>query len=170
MPMNSVHTLLNAYYEALYGLLEARKPALSARILALLEEEISRLQVPGLSAEQHAAYRETCLAFLDERIETYNPFGIHYTFDNLKSREAVELEMQLSWYDQAAEFDSLIETIRRKTKEESADDQLGELAAEVIREVGAFPDASIRSAYEAQPALYKMPDYVVACAIEEMIR
>jgi hypothetical protein len=35
--------------------------------------------------------------------------------------------------------------------------------------VGAFPDKSIISAYEADPALGKLPDYVVARAIEEII-
>jgi len=36
-------------------------------------------------------------------------------------------------------------------------------------DVGAFPDKSIILAYEADPALGKLPDYVVARSIEEII-
>jgi len=43
------------------------------------------------------------------------------------------------------------------------------LADELIKDVGAFPDKSIISAYKASPALSKLPDYVVATAIEEII-
>ncbi len=168
--MDPSNTLLNAYYEALYELLEAKRAILLTRIIQLLEEEISRLRIQPLAEEPYAAYRETCLAFLDERIETYNPFGIQYTFDNLRAPEALQLEMQLDWYDKTAEFDALMEVIRGKVKEGMAEEKTGQSAREVIREVGAFPDASIISAYEAEPALHKMPDYVVARAIEEMIR
>jgi len=36
------------------------------------------------------------------------------------------------------------------------------LAEELIEQVGAFPDNSIIAAYEAEPALQKLPDYLVA--------
>jgi hypothetical protein len=45
-----------------------------------------------------------------------------------------------------------------------------ELAGELIKEVGAFPDGSIISTYEVKPAPGKLPDYIVARAIEETIR
>jgi len=43
------------------------------------------------------------------------------------------------------------------------------LAAELITQVGAFPDKSIIAGYEAKPGLRKLPDYIVARAIEEII-
>jgi hypothetical protein len=44
------------------------------------------------------------------------------------------------------------------------------MAGDVIGQVGAFPDNTIISAFEAEPALAKLPDYVVAQAIEETNR
>jgi hypothetical protein len=49
------------------------------------------------------------------------------------------------------------------------EENMRRLADELIRKVGAFPDRSIIPAYEAEPALGKLPDYVVARAIEETL-
>jgi hypothetical protein len=50
-----------------------------------------------------------------------------------------------------------------------SDGQLREAAGALIRKMGAYPDRSIIAAYEASPATRKLPDYVVARAIEEII-
>ncbi len=50
------------------------------------------------------------------------------------------------------------------------DEKMYRLADELIKKLGAYPDKSIISAYEAKPALGKLPDYIVARAIEEIIR
>jgi len=168
--MNPTSMLLNAYYEALHELLEAKKTLLSTRIQELLKEEISRLGIVQLTDERIAAYQEACLAFLDERLETYNPLGIQYTFDNLRTPEAVQFELQLDWYDGTAEFETLMEAIRGKVRDGMSEEILRQLAGELIREMGAFPDNSILSAYATGPSSHKLPDYVVARAIEEMIR
>ena len=57
-----------------------------------------------------------------------------------------------------------------RSKAEALDEQtVSERAKELVREAGAFPDRSIVSAYQGQPALGKLPDYIVARAIESII-
>jgi len=167
--MSETSILLKAYYEALYERLEARKGLLAARIEKLLAEEIAVRGYEGFDQEKYAAYRDACLAFVDERIEAYNPIGIQYLFDRSRAKEAFKLELQLNWYDSRNEFQILVETARRKAVGELTDDQLRSLAEEIIAEVGVFPDRSIISAYEEKPSLNKLPDYIVARTIEEVI-
>ena len=167
--MNEANLLLKAYYEALYEQLEANKELLATRIEKLLKEEIVKREFGNFDEEKYTAYRDACLAFVDERLETYNPVGIQYTFDRIRAQEAVELELQLNWYDSHAEFEALMEAARAKAEVGMTEERMRQLAEELIKEVGAFPDRSIISAYEAEPAIGKLPDYVVARAIEETI-
>ncbi|MHC4625006.1 MAG: hypothetical protein ACYS4W_14010, partial [Planctomycetota bacterium] len=83
---------------------------------------------------------------------------------------AAKLQFQLDWYDSQAEFHTLVEVARDKSRQPDSEQRLTELAKELMGELGAFPDASIISGYEAGPALGKLPDYIVARAIEEIIR
>jgi hypothetical protein len=168
--MSGTKLLLNAYYEALHEQLEAKKELLLTRIKKLLRGEIAKRRFEDFDEDKYAAYYDACAAFVDERIETYNPIGIQYTFEHSRRQEAFELELQLDWYDSGAEFEALTEAARAKAEAEMTGERLSELADELIREVGAFPDGSIISAYEARPGLGKLPDYVVARAIEEVIR
>jgi DNA-binding Lrp family transcriptional regulator len=168
--MNEANLLLKAYYEALYEQLEANKELLATRIERLLKEEIVKREFKNFDEEKYTAYRDACLAFVDERLETYNPVGIQYTFDRIRAQEAAELELQLNWYDSQAEFEALLEAVRAKAEAGMTEERMRELADELIKEVGAFPDSSIISAYEAEPALGKLPDYIVARAIEETTR
>ena len=162
--------LLNAYYEVLYERLEAKKAHLTERIEKLLRAEIENRGFGNFDEGKYAAYREACLAFVDERLETYNPIGIQYTLDLHRRREAARLELQLDWYDSRAEFEALRRAARARAEQPSSEDRLPELAEELIKEAGAFPDKSIISTYEAGPALTRLPDYIVARAIEELIR
>jgi len=168
--MNETKLLLNAYYETLHEQLEAKKDVLATRIEQLLAEEIANREFENFNEDKFTAYRDACLAFVDERIETYNPIGIQYTFERIRSQEAMELELQLNWYDSRAEFENLVQTAHSKAETGLMEQSLQVLADELIKQVGAFPDTSIISAYEAEPALGKLPDYVVARAIEEIIR
>jgi hypothetical protein len=168
--MNETNLLLKAYYEVLYEQLEANKELLATRIEKLLKEEIVKYGFGDFDEEKYTAYRDTCLAFVDERMETYNPIGVQYTFDRIRTQEAIELELQLNWYDSQAEFEALMEAASAKAEVGMTEERMRRLADELIKEVGAFPDRSIISAYEAEPALGKLPDYVVARAIEEIIR
>ena len=102
--MSETSLLLKAYYEALYERLQANKELLSKRIDELLVEEITERGFEDFDEAKYAAYKDACLAFVDERIELYNPFGIQYTFDRTRAKEAFELELQLDWYDSRAEF------------------------------------------------------------------
>jgi hypothetical protein len=167
--MNETDLLLNAYYETLYERLGAGRTILAEKIEHLLSGEITKLSFEKLDEEKYGAYRDACLAFMEERIEGYNPFGIQYTFDPAARQRSFELELQLNWYDSTDEFEQLLEAVRLKTESEINEQQLQPLADELIKEVGAFPDKSIISAYEAEPALNKLPDYIVALAIEETI-
>jgi len=167
--MSGTSLLLKAYYEALYERLQANKELLAKRIDELLVEEVAERGFENFDEAKYAAYKDACLAFVDERIELYDPFGIQYTFDRTRAKEAFELELQLDWYDSRAEFEALVEAARDKVKEGVTQERLQPLADELIKELGAFPDKSIISSYEAEPGLIKLPDYVVARTIEEII-
>jgi len=122
--MSEASVLLKAYYEALYERLEAQKEVLSAKIDGFLAEEIEKRRFEGLDEEKYKAYRDACLAFIDERIEAYNPIGIQYIYDRCSSNEVIELELQLNWYDSTNEFRSLVETARNKARENLTEEQL----------------------------------------------
>lgn len=160
---------MKAYYEALYERLQANKELLAKRIDELLVEEVAERGFEDFDEAKYAAYKDACLAFVDERIELYNPFGIQYTFDRTRAKEAFELELQLDWYDSRAEFEALVEAARDKVKTGVTEERLRLLADELIEELGAFPDKSIISSYEDEPGLRKLPDYVVARTVEEII-
>jgi hypothetical protein len=168
--MNEAKLLLNAYYEVLHELLEVRKDLLTSKAEELLREEVANRWQSVFDDDKYAAYREACMAFVEERIETYNPIGIQYTFERIRAREVVELELQLDWYDSKAEFEALMEAIYAKAEAGVTDETMQELTEELITKVGAFPNRSIISAYEAEPVLGKLPDYVVSRAIEETIK
>jgi len=168
--MNETNLLLKAYYEALYERLQANKELLIAKAEQLLTQEIEESGFEDFDEDKYAAYKEACLAFVDERIETYNPFGIQYTFDQTRVKEAFELELQLDWYDSRAEFENLVRAARKKTRAGEVEERLDLLAEELIKELGAFPDKSIISAYKAEPGLRKLPDYIVARTIEEIVK
>jgi hypothetical protein len=167
--MSETSVLLKAYYEALYDRLEARKDILAGRIDEVLSEESALRGFGDFDREKFTAYRDACLAFVDERIELYNPIGIQYVYDRSRARDAFELELQLNWYDSRAEFEALVEAARGKAESDVTPERLRLLAEELIKAVGAFPDRSIIAAYEAKPGLNKLPDYVVARVIEEAI-
>ena len=167
--MSETSVLLKAYYEALYERLEAQKEVLTEKIDGLLAEEIRKRGFEGFDEGKYKAYRDACLAFIDERIEAYNPFGIQYLYDRISAKEVMELELQLNWYDSRNEFRVLVETVSNKAAEDLTEDQLRSLAEEIITEVGVFPDRSIISAYEEKPSLNKLPDYIVARTIESFI-
>ena len=167
--MEQTKVLLNAYYEALYERLEAGVEPLKTTIERLLPGELAKHEFPDIDQDKYNAYLDACLAFLDERLEAYNPIGLQYTFDRAQSRQAAELELQLDWYDSRAEFETLAKAAREKSQTFMAEQKLNELAAELIEQFGAFPDKSIISAYEARPALAKLPDYIVARAIEQTL-
>lgn len=167
--MTGTNLLLKAYYEALYERLQANTELLVRKIEELLAKEVLDRGFEDFDNEKYAAYIEACLAFVDERIETYNPFGIQYTFDQTRSREAFELELQLDWYDSREEYENLVRSARSKAQADDVEERLGALAEELIKELGAFPDKSIISAYKAEPCLRKLPDYIVARTIEEIV-
>ena len=167
--MSETKLLLNAYYEALHDRLQANKDLLTAKIEKLLQAEFENRNFGSINQEKYNAYRDACLAFIDERIEMYNPIGIQYTFNSTGRRQAFELELQLNFYDSRAEFEALVEAAKSKIQPDMGEQKLRELADELINNVGAFPDKSIISAYEAGPALSKLPDYITARTIEEIV-
>ena len=167
--MNPTNLLLKAYYEALYELLVAHRDSLADRINAVLDEEIRSGGYDDFNDEKFTSYSEACMAFIDERIEMYNPFGIQYLYDQSRVKEAFELELQLNWYDSRAEFEALVEAARSKAALLIGRENFEQQAKELIKDAGAFPDKSIISAYHIKPALNKLPDYVVARVIEEII-
>ncbi len=166
--MNETKLLLNTYYEILHNRLVEHRDLLSEKIEKLLEAEFANSNFGNVDQKKFEAYRDACLAFIDERIEMYNPIGIQYTFDSDRRKQAFELELQLNFYDGLAEFKALVEAAQTKLHTRTDQQQLQELADELIKDLGAFPDKSIIDAYQACPALGKLPDYIVARAIEEL--
>jgi hypothetical protein len=167
--MNESNLLLKAYYEVLYERLLENRGILLVRMEEMLTNEIEKRGFEGLTEEKYAAYKDACTAFIDERIETYNPFGIQYTFDRTRAKDAFKLELQLDWYDSRAEFKALTKAAKDMAESNPTDERLKLLAEELIKEAGAFPDKSIISAYETEPGLRKLPDYIVARTIEEIL-
>lgn len=161
--------LLKAYYERLYERLEESRARVVGRIDELLRTELEKRGFADPDGEKWTAYHQACLAFVDERAEGYNPFGIQYTFDRVRSREAAELEFQLNWYDSREEFELLVAMALALADHAVPDTDLPALADELIRRAGAFPDNSIIDAYLAEPSLQKLPDYIVALAIEDVV-
>ncbi len=167
--MNAVRVLLRAYYERLHERMDAAGAQLAARVDELLPAEIEAQAFGPMPPEKVEAYREACLAFIAERLETYNPIGIQYTFSGGTTQRAAELEFQLNWYDSRPEFERLVATARSLAAEGVSDEELPQLADRLIRRVGAFPDRSIIAAYRQGPALQKLPDYIVSVAIEQVV-
>jgi hypothetical protein len=167
--MTPAQLVLKAYYERLYDRMAARRADLLSRMEELLPAEVQKRGFPDMDEEKLTAYREACVAFVDERLEAYNPIGIQYTFGPVSSRLAAELEFELNWYNSRPEFADLVAAARSLAGTGVPDDTLPSLADELIRQVGAFPDRSILETYAAEPALQKLPDYIVACVIEEII-
>jgi hypothetical protein len=168
--MSSISILLKAYYERLYEKLQGARDILVAHVEKVLTDEIMKRGFEDFTEDKYAAYREASIAFIDERIEAYNPTGVQYTFDNANRRLARELELQLDWYDSRSEFAELLGLVREKAEPEMDEKRVRQLADQIIKEFGVFPDRSIIAAYEAKPELFKLPDYAVARAIESVVR
>jgi len=165
--MESKRLIFNAYYEFLYNTLLERRERISDTIKNLLPAELSHFG--PYSSDNFDAYFDACLAFLDERLEMYNPFGVQYTFDNLHSAFAKKLELQLSWFDSSREFEDLEgavdEILALGFDENKLDDYVGRL---VLR-FGAYPDRSIIDSFRLNPAARKLPDFLLAQSIEQVI-
>lgn len=167
--MDEVGLLLKAYWEQLHDRLVESRGLLSAKIDTLLRSEIDKREFPGFDKHRYAAYQEASLAFLEERIEAYNPVGLQYLFDPDRRREAAELEFGLDWFSGREEFERLLDAAACKAGPGLTDEQLRQSAGELIREMGAYPNRSIIAGYEAAPTSQKLADYIVARAIEEII-
>jgi len=168
--MDMTKLLLNAYYEALYERIQSKRELLKQRISGLVCKELERLGFGDLGSAKIDAYREACVAFLEERAESYNPVGYQYIYSSSGRKRASELQSQLDWYNSGQEFARLVDSARQKAESELVNERMDELAEELIEEFGAFPDSSIISGYESEPVLSKLPDYVVSRAIEELLR
>ena len=167
--MSPTTILLRAYYETLHNFLVENKGPIEAAINKVAATELKTLNPADFNTDKFDAYRDAAVAFLEERIETYNPIGIQYTLDRIPTALARQLELQLNWFDSTDEFEQLKQAAAELAEPAMSNDRLKELANELIRRSGAFPDKSIISAYHTDPTLQKLPDYALARAIEELI-
>jgi len=167
--MSETSILLKAYYEALYERLQTHREGLAVRIDELLAGEVAARGFGDFGPEKFDAYKDACMAFGVVRAEAFNTIGIQYLYDRDRAASAFELELQLDWYDSRAEFAALVRAAREKAEPDATESRLRGLAEELIEQVGAFPDKSIIAGYEAGPDLKKLPDYIVARTIEEII-
>ncbi len=160
---------MRAYGELVYDLLESYRDGLVKRAEELLFEEVEVRGFEDFDSEKYEAYREACIAFIDERTESFNPIGIQFTFEHVREKEVAKLEMQLNWYDSRAEFEALILAAHELADGVITDDNMAVLARELVEGHGVFPDKSIIATYERKPALNRLPDYIVARSIEELV-
>jgi hypothetical protein len=167
--MDNVALLVKAYYETLYNMLETNRQLLIKTVEDVLTEELIAGGYEPFDKEKFSAYLEAAVAFIDERIELYNPFGMQYLYDRSGTESAFEMEMKLNWYDSGEEYEDLLEAARHIIKNMPDKENFHKGASKLIKEQGAFPDRSIISSYQAAPDLNKLPDYVVACAIEQIL-
>ena len=158
------------YYELLWERLEAKKTECPARLERLLKEEVQKRGFDLADPEKYSAYRDAAQAFVAERIETYNPLGLQYTFEPTGPEELWEFETQLNWYDSRAEFEALVNAARQKVPQDLSPEKIRRAAGELIRQLGAFPDKSIIQGYQSEPTLQKLPDYLVARVVEELVQ
>ena len=167
--MSDTRLLIRAYYEALHERLAAARDRLVAGTAELLNQEVAKRGFDGFDADKSAAYQDACIAFIDERIEMYNPIGVQYTFDRINAETARELELQLNWYDSTAEWEALVDAAKTIAIQGVTQQCLPLFTEQLIEQCGAYPDNSIIEAYEVAPTLQKLPDYLVACAIEQIL-
>ncbi len=167
LKMKPEKIILNSYFEILYETLLEQKQAVYSQIDLLLLPQIEKLE--AVSSERIKAYREACLAFVDERLEMYNPIGMQYTYDNQARKFAKELELQLNWFDSTEEFNKILGAIKEIVNKGFDEKNVEQYARQLIKDFGAFPDKSIIEAFRERPALQKIPDYIVACSIEKII-
>lgn len=166
--MNKSKLLLNAYFEALHDLLFNQREVIKDEIDELLRTELAKLV--SVTDEKIAAYMDASIAFLDERLEMYNPVGLQYLYDNQTSEFARQIELQLDWYDSSIEFQSIFDAVDVLTKSGFEPEQLPQLARQLVKKFGAFPDRSIIENYLNKPSTRKLPDYILARAIEKIIK
>ena len=167
--MSETVVLMKAYFEALHEILVEKKDIIAENIKGELSKEIKNRGFEGFNQEKFAAYWEACLAFIEERTESYNPFGVQYLYDSRNRTEASKLELQLDWYDSRAEYKALFAAAQKKIENYTPEKDFQILVKELIREFGAFPNRSIISTYRAKPTLNRLPDYVVARLIEGIL-
>lgn len=167
--MTEAGLLLRAYGELVYDLLESNRDALIERAGGLLSQEAESRSFEPFDSDKYEAYREACIAFIDERTEAFNPIGVQFTFDRVREKELARLETQLSWYDSRPEFEQLLLAAHDLADGVITDDNMAILAGEMVKQCGVFPDMSIISTYERKPGLNRLPDYIVARTIEELV-
>jgi hypothetical protein len=167
--MNPTTILLRAYYETLHDFLIENKDRIGSTINKTIAAELKKLNPAGFNAEKFDAYCEAAVAFIDERIEAYNPVGIQYTFDEPPTALARQLELQLNWFDSTEEFEELKQAASELAEADMSDERLKELANRLVQQAGAFPDKTIIAAYETAPVLLHLPDYALAKSVEKII-
>jgi len=164
---------MNAYIETLYERLSVAKDGCIQQMGPLLQSEIVAQQFDIHRPDKFDAYLEACVAFLDERLESYNPIGLQWIFPQTMVEEAFEMEAIVDWYDSRDEFDRLCHQIKTKLQaysdEACSEEAVKQLADELIAEHGAYPNHSIIEAYRRRPQKNYLPDLVVATVIEAVL-
>jgi hypothetical protein len=172
--MNQSRIVMNAYIETLYERLNVQKIVCIQQMRPLLQSEIAEQRFDIHRPDKFDAYLEACVAFLDERLESYNPIGLQWTFPQTTIKEAFEMEAIVDWYDSRDEFDTLCQRIKAKLQSYNdgacSEEVIGRLADELIAEHGAYPNQSIIETYRRRPQKNHLPDLVVATAIEATLK
>ena len=167
--MNSAKILIEAYFEKLHQILSTNKSALQARVDKIIQLEVRSKGFDLSDREKLCSYQQTSYAFIEERIEMYNPIGIQRAYPPHQRKAAAEFEFEIDWYNSRAEFQQLLETASEITKPDMNDAEIKKAVSRLIQLFPAYPDGSIITGYKDRPDLLHLPDYAVSKAIEELL-
>ena len=170
--MNSLKMLINAYYERLYELIEPQRELCLVRIEQVVRNEAELHWSEELTGERLKAHVEAANAFLEERLEMYNPIGLQYAYGSSSQSEVFSLEAALDWYNSQQEYHSLCKramNLLGETKGRFSDQDISLRANQMILDCGAYPNQSILGQYSRRPQPNHLPDFAVAKCIEELL-
>jgi hypothetical protein len=158
------------YFSELHKLLFSKKTKIEDLIKKEVRSEIAK-RWKDVNKEGIKAYIEAAISFIEERLYAYrldhmDRFLKAVSHDS-SLKDLASIDLSLSWYDwreEKKQIDAKIETGLniKQTPEDIVNDLIGEF--------GAFPDRSIIKRYLQKPKKNYLPDYVLAMAIQEVIR
>jgi hypothetical protein len=158
------------YFKKLHRLISSKRKTIEGIIQALAREELI-LRWNETGEEAAKAYFEAAASFIDERLYSYSMSHIDRFLKSaslgIGQGELAAAEREIDWYDwrdEKSEIDKKIESGLNLLLEG------GEIADGLLDEFGAFPDSTIIKAYKRTPVKNHIPDYILASALEHVIK
>jgi len=158
------------YFNRLHSLISSAR----SRVEKLIIEETRKdllLRWHEVKDEVIHAYSDTAVSFIEERLYAYELDHVdrflQATSRGVSLREIALLEKSLSWYEWQKEKEAIDGKIETGLNLMQSAEQIVE---GLLDEFGAFPDKTIINTYKKSPMKNYLPDYVLALALERVIR